>query len=76
MSYTDAAFLKADLQKLAVEVSVKMQTCQRTGQLSRYRHLAEARDSLYRAVHATAGDERQLTLTAAPEGQPDANANG
>lgn len=72
MSEGESAFLKSDLQKLAAEVSVKMNTCQRTGQLSRYMHLSQARDSLYAAIHATASDERQLTLDAT-EGQPDAS---
>lgn len=76
MSVPDSAELTADLRKLAAEVSVKMTLCQRTGQLSRYRRLHEAREALYAAIHIPARDERQLTLETATEGQPDARANG
>ncbi len=71
MSADEAAFT-CDLRKLATETSVSMLHCQRTGQLSRYRCLSEARDLLYKAVHTPARDERQLTL----DTQDDANTNG
>lgn len=54
--------LTADIYKLASEVASKMTHCQRTGQLSRYMHLQNARDALNRAIQTPARDERQLTL--------------
>lgn len=54
--------LTADLHKLAAEISSKLTHCQRTGQLSRYMHLQNARDAIYRAIQTPARDERQLTL--------------
>lgn len=72
MSLLDSAELTADLRKIAAEVSVKMQACQRTGQLSRYMLLHDAREALYKAIRIPSRDERQLTLESATEGQPDA----
>lgn len=54
--------MTADLHKLSAEVSSKMVHCQRTGQLSRYMQLQNARDALLRAIQTPARDERQLTL--------------
>lgn len=71
MSADEAAFT-CQLRQVASDTSVAMQHCQRTGQLSRYRCLSEARDLLYKAVHTPARDERQLTL----DTQDDANTSG
>jgi hypothetical protein len=75
MSEIDASCLKSDLHKCATEISVAMQACQRTGQLSRYMLLHEAREALYKAIRIPARDERQLTLETSTEGQPNADAN-
>jgi len=71
MSADEAAFTR-QLRQVASDASVAMQHCQRTGQLSRYRCLSEARDLIYKAVHTPARDERQLTL----DTQDDANTSG
>lgn len=67
MSAQDSAELTADLRKLAAELSVKMQTCTRTGQLSRYVKLSQARELIYAAIHMPSADERQLTLDVSGE---------
>lgn len=67
MSAQDSAELTADLRKLAAELSVKMQTCTRTGQLSRYVKLSQAREWIYAAIHMPSADERQLTLDVSGE---------